>query len=198
MRKITKQGVVRAGFSVETKELKRVLRIVRSSFKNQSLKLRPYCEITIKTKKIEFAVSGMKYSVDCDTWGPARFIIGFEHFFRLVYDRPLMKTKVVVGDEFMTINERVTVCVQTWRFKKDTILRTIDLPVNYDMIDILNLAEKYTMEEIEFNELKDEYLKAHNNLYDKIGKIIRLLKMYELQEKDIEDTLYKLVLGSKQ
>ena len=197
MRKITKQGVVRTGFSVETKELKRVLRIVKSSFKNQTLKLRPYCEITIKTKKIEFAVSGLKYSLKCDAWGPARFIIGFEHFYQLVYDRPLMKTKVVVGDEFMTINERVTVCVQTWRFKKDTILRTIDLPVNYDMIDILNLAEKYTREEIEFNELRGEYLKAHNNLYDKIEKIKRLLKTYKLQDKNVEDAIYKLVLKLK-
>lgn len=197
MRKITNQGVVRAGFSIDTQELKRVLRILKSSFKNQTQQLLPYCEITIKTEKIEIAVAGFKHVVDCEAWGPARFVIGFEHFRHLVNDRPLMKTKVIVGDDFMTINETVSVTVQTWYFKNDTILRTIDMPVNYDTVDILKMAERYTKEEIEFNKLNGEYIKAHNDLYERIEKIKRLLKPYNIPSKNIEDTIYQLVLKLK-
>ncbi len=194
MHSISKEGVVKAGFLIVTKELKQVLRLLKSSFKNTNKRQMPYCEVTIKTGKIEIAVAGSKSAVNCQAWGPARFVIGFEHFILLVNDRPRIKTKVVVGDDFMTINDSVTVTVQTWYFKKDTILRTIDVPVNFTIIDILKLGERYTKEEIEFNKLKGKYEKAHNDLYVRIEKIKRLMKEYQLKEKDVEEAIYKMVI----
>ena len=119
------------------------------------------------------------------------------HFYHLVNDRPLIKTKVLVGVDFMTENE-TTVCVQTWFFKDDTILRSIDLPVNYKITDILRLAEKYTTQEIEYNKLSIEYRKAHEKLYDDIQKINRILKPYCIPNEKVQEFMYKLLFTQPQ
>lgn len=52
----------------------------------------------------------------------------------------------------MTIGN-LTLIVSTCFFKDDTILRSINLPINYSTADILRLRDKYTAEEIAFNKL---------------------------------------------
>ncbi|RIJ46305.1 hypothetical protein D1614_19050 [Maribellus luteus] len=84
----------------------------------------------------------------------------------------------------MTVNE-TTVDVVTWFFQDDSILRSIDLPVNYDTVDILRLSQKYTKEEIEFNKLTEEHRQAQNKLYEDIIKVRRILKKYLIGEGDI-------------
>lgn len=197
MQLISKEGRVKAGFSIETKDLMRLLKLLKTTCSKTWKKENPYCEITIKTNSLEFVLAGIKQTIKCEAWGPARIIISFMHFYHLVNDSPILKTKVVVGDDFMTVNV-TTVCVQTWFFKDDTILRSIDLPVNYKITDILRLAEKYTPQEIEYNKLSVEYRKAHEKLYDDIQKINRILKPYHISNEKVQEFLYKLLFTQPQ
>lgn len=163
MQKLTTVGPVKSGFKVQTKELRRVLRLLRKSYGINRKDQYPYCEITIKTDLVEFVVAGIKESISCEARGPARVTVSFEYFIHLATDRPLLKTKVDVGNEFMKVND-VSVVVDTWFFENDRILRSIDLPVNYEISDILRLSDRFTEEEIEFNRLKDDLSKAQKKL----------------------------------
>lgn len=196
MQLFSKEGVIKAGFSIETKELRRFLKLLKTTWKTTWKEEKPYCEITIKSNNLEFVLAGIKQTIKCEAWGPARIVISFMHFDHLVNDRPILKTKVVVGDDFMSVNE-TTVCVQTWFFKNDSILRSIDLPVNFKITDILRLSEKYTKEEIEFNKLSIEYRKAHDKLYDDIQKINRILKPYNISNDKVQEFIYKLLFNAK-
>lgn len=196
MQKLTTEGPVKAGFKVQTKELRRVLRLLSKSYGINRKDQYPYCEITIKTDLVEFVVAGIKESISCEARGPARVTIAFEYFIHLVTDRPLLKTKVEVGNEFMNVND-VSVVVDTWFFENDRILRSIDLPVNYEISDILRLVNRYTDEEIEFNKLKDDLSEAQGKLHNDIKKINRILKPYKISPEKVEEFIYQLIMQKK-
>ncbi|MDD3723711.1 MAG: hypothetical protein PHW92_14735, partial [Lutibacter sp.] len=129
MNMISIEGVVKASFSCKTKDLRDVLKFLKAGLKKTWMEEKPYCEITIKTNAVDFAVIGARKTLYCQATGPVRITISFAHFLYLVEDRPRIQTKISVGDDFMTINE-TTVGVTTWFFQDDSILRSIDLPFN--------------------------------------------------------------------
>ncbi len=186
MPKLSTEGPIKAGFKLTTKELRSILKRIKTTLAPRWKEQRPYCELTIKTNTIELVVTGVKQICECEAWGPAKVTISFLHLLYLVNDRPRLMTKVAVGDDFMTINE-TTVPVVTWFFKNDSILRSIDLPVNYDIVDILKLPQKYTKEELVFNKLAEENRKAQDKLYDDIVKVRRILKKYRITEDQIQN-----------
>ena len=194
MQLISKGSRVNAGFSIETNELRRLLKLLKTTCSKTWKEEKSYREMTIKTNKLEFVLAGIKQTIDCEARGPARLIISFMHFDHLVNDKPRLKTKGAVGDDFITINE-TTVVVQTWFFTDDSILRSIDLPVNYGLKDILRSSEKYIKQEIEFNKLSIEYSKAYDKLHDDIQKINRILKPYNISSNKVEEFIYNTIVS---
>lgn len=78
--------------------------------------------------------------------------------------------------------------VLTRFFEKDDILRSIDLPINYKFIDTakLYLSEKYTTEEIIFNNLEKEVVDAINILDADIDKVTSIMRKYGFTRKEVE------------
>lgn len=185
MSMISPEGAVKATFSCKTKELRQVMKFLKAGMKKTWMDDRPYCEITIKTNEVEFAVKGARKSLYCNANGPGRVTISFAYFLHLVNDRPRVQTKVAVGDDFMTINE-TTVVVTTCFFQDDSILRSIDLPANYGIADVLRLSRRYTEQEIEFNKLHPEYKRALSTLSYDTKLIVRRLKKYGISKDDVE------------
>ncbi|MDX8339063.1 hypothetical protein SLH46_07700 [Draconibacterium sp. IB214405] len=192
MSDFTKQGPVKARFKAPTKDLRRVFRILNNAFDAKRKNQYPYCEITIKTKKVEFVVAGIKECIECEAKGPARINISYKYFKHLVNDRPLKITKVEVGNEYMIVND-ITTMVETCFFKNDKILRSINLPVNYDVTDILRLADRYTVEEITFNKLKAELSWAQDKLEKDIKKINKILKPYKISPDKVEEFIMQSI-----
>ena len=182
---ISSEGAVKATFSCNTKELRQVIKFLKAGLKKTWVEKRPYCEITIKTNEVEFTVKGARKTLYCKANGPGRITISFAYFLHLINDRPRVQTKVAVGDDFMTINE-TTVTVTTWFFQDDSILRSIDLPTNYGIADVLRLSQRYTENEIEFNQLLPEYKSAFSTLDSDTKKIVRQLKKYGISKDDVE------------
>jgi hypothetical protein len=189
MNLISPEGVIKAAFSCKTKDLREVLKFIRAGLKKTWMEKRPYCEITIKTNEVEFAVEGAKKTLYCKATGPGRVTISFAYFLHLVQDRPRIQTKISVGDDFMTINE-TTVVVTTWFFEDDSILRSIDLPLNYGIADVLRLPFRYTEKEIEFNKLAGEYLSACTTLNYDTKQITRRLKKYGISKDVVEEFIH--------
>lgn len=189
MNLISSEGAVKAAFSCKTNDLTSVLKFLKATMKKTWLEERPYCEITIKTNEVEFATIGARKSLFCDATGPARFSISFAYFLHLVKDRPKVKTNLSVGEGFMTINE-VTVVVETWFFQDDSILRSIDLPINYGMVNLLRLSLKYTEREIEFNKLSVDYHAAFKTLANETKLISAKLKKFGIEKSDVEKFIH--------
>jgi hypothetical protein len=189
MNMISKEGVVKATFSCKTKELRDVLKFLKAGLKKTWMKERPYCEITIKNDEVQFVVNGARKTLFCEAKGPGRFTISFAYFLHLVNDRPRVITKVALGNEFMTINE-TTVAVATWFFQDDSILRSIDLPMNYGIADILRLSTRYTEKEIEFSNLLLEYKSAFAILNCDSKTIVNTLKKYGISRDEVEKFIH--------
>ncbi len=161
------------------------MKFLKAGLKSTWREDRPYCEITIKTNEVQFAVEGARKSLYCEANGPGRVTISFAYFLHLINDRPRIQTKIAVGDNFMTVNES-TVIVTTWFFQDDSILRSIDLPVNYGIADVLRLSQRYTEQEIEFNKLHHEFKSAFSTLANDTNFIVRRLKKYGISKDDVE------------
>jgi len=189
MNLISTEGAVRAALTCNTKDLTEVIRFLKATMKKTWLEERPYCEITIKTNQVEFVVDGARKTLLCEANGPARVSISFAYFLHLINDRPKIKTKISVGNEFMMVND-TTVCVETWFFQDDSILRSIDLPVNYRIADLLKLSTRYTDREIEFNKLSDEYHAAFKTLANETKLITGKLKKYGFSKDEVEKFIY--------
>lgn len=67
-------------------------------------------------------------------------------------------------------------------------MHSINLPVNYKYIDIvqLYLSEKYTTDEIIFNNLDKEVVDAINKLNSEIDKIASTMRKYGFTREEIE------------
>lgn len=189
MNLISSEGVIKASFKCKTKELVDVLKFLKAGQKKTWMEERPYCEITILINEVKFVVNGASKSLFCETKSPARVTISFAYLLHLIKDRPRIVTKVSVGDDFMSINES-TVPVTTCFFKDDSILRSINLPVNYSIKDVLRLPLRYTEKEIEFNKFTAEYKGACATLNYDTRLITARLKKYGISKDAIEKFLY--------
>ncbi len=192
MNLISSEGMVKAAFKCYTKELMDVLKFIKAGQKKTWMEERPYCEITILTGEVQFVVNGASKSLFCETKSPARVTISFAYLLHLVKDRPRVVTKFSVGDEFMTINES-TVVVTTCFFQDDSILRSINLPVNYGIADVLRLPLRYTKKEIEFNKFTSEYKGACATLNYDTRLISARLKKYGISKDAIEKFLHSKI-----
>ena len=110
------------------------------------------CEITVKTNEVNFVAIGATMVLYCKSAGPVRISIPFLYFLDIVKNIKTFNAEISIVEGKMTIGN-LTLMVSTCFFKDDTILRSINLPINYSTADILRLRDKYTPEEIAFNKL---------------------------------------------
>lgn len=91
-----------------------------------------------------------------------------------------------------------TVHVETFFFQDYSILRSIDIPMNYTIPDILRLSQKYTEEEIEFNKLTDAIQSAFKSLANDTKLVTSKLKKYGFSKMEIEKFIHdKIFIGNK-
>lgn len=92
----------------------------------------------------------------------------------------------------MIVND-TTVCVETWFFEDDSILRSINLPLNYGISDLLNLSTQYTEREIEFNKRLHEYHAAFQTLANDTKIIAGKLKKYGFSKTEVEKFIHNKI-----
>ncbi|PCH67000.1 MAG: hypothetical protein COC01_06780 [Bacteroidetes bacterium] len=72
-------------------------------------------------------------------------------------------------------------------FEDDSILRSIQIPINYKDIDLLRLRhEGYTEEELEFNKITELIDTAEQSLKRKMAAAVSNLKEYGVKYEEIE------------
>lgn len=106
---------------------------------------------------------------------------------------PIIKEiKIDISEGFLTIG-KLTVEADTCFFQDDSILRSIKLPINYTLADLLRINDRYTPEEIAFNKLD---VLINNNIQTisrDINIIAVLLKGYGIARKEIQNFVYERI-----
>lgn len=167
------------------KVLKQMLRVEKSAKKKLST-----LEVTIIDNYLQLAIPGIQLNINAATKGSAKFTV------RLWYFADIIKAEQDNTLHFDLTENRLSLRtlsfpVMTTFFETDSILRSINLPVNYSDTDLakLLLSNKYTDEEIVFNNLDKEAVKTMRKVKADISKIFLMIKNYGFNRKEVEELI---------
>lgn len=142
-------------------------------------------------------IPGANVKVPAQTLGGAKFTVKL-WYLKNILDNEKLK---IIDGELSEYNLRINALnfsVNTTFFKTDTILRSIRLPVNYTVSDLTNLylSGKYTEEELHFNGLSSDVIKAYKIVRRDIKSIIALCKQFNFKPAEVE-ALIKIKVAAK-
>jgi hypothetical protein len=144
------------------------------------------CEITITEGKITIAVAGGVFSAEAETIGTCKSVLYFMHLYQVVKDDKKALIEGKLEEKLITINGTSFYATSTF-FENDRILRTIDLPMNYTVADLVRLSrENYTWEEFIFNKISAEVQSAKRGYELDMKAAYKKLKVYGVKWEDIE------------
>jgi hypothetical protein len=192
MNLISSEGAVKATFSSKTSELLKALKFLHVAIPKKTENYQRIMDVTIKTNEVIFVVIGASITLNCIAKGPARFEMSFPYFYDLVSTSLKSTTYISIGDYFMKFNDS-TVHIETFFFQDNSILRSIVIPINFTISEILRLSLKYTEEEIEFNKLTEAIQTAFKSLANDTKVVTSILKEYGFSQLEIEKFIHDKV-----
>ena len=136
-------------------------------------------EVTLLVGFLHLVIPGVEFHIHSNTLGSAKFTINLKYFIDVVNSEKDKELSFMVEDSVLKLRG-FKFNVLTTFFETDSILRSINLPINYTFLDIarLYLSEKFTTEEIEFNKLQSDVSFAINKVNNDIDKITSTMKKY--------------------
>ncbi len=144
-------------------------------------------EITVYDGYIKLVVPGIDLDLAATTSGTAKATIYLWYITDIINNEKsdVLVCKIIYDQ--LHINSSVYKA-QTTYFDSDTILRSINLPINYSLSDLarLFLSERYTSDELSFNNLNESVTNALYQLKHDIAQATILLKKYEVRKKEIQ------------
>ncbi len=177
--------LVKASLMCKSKDLLETLKFLKRAIPSNSSGKKYTCEITVTVNQAQFVVIGAKRLLYCNANGPAKVSVPFFHLYSIIKSINVLNTHISIGDGFITINE-ITLYVWTCFMEDDTILRSVNLPINFSPADIVKLPEQYSKEEMEFNNLTELHRRMHKTLTDEIKQEYARLKKYGFTPEEIE------------
>ena len=176
----------------KTSELNDVMRFLSKAVPKNKKGILYGCEITIKTNEVIFVSIGATKVLYCNSTGPVKISIPFLYFYDIVKNIRIFNAQISIGEGLMTIGD-LTVKASTCFFNDDSILRSINLPINYSIVDILRLSDQYTPQEIEFNKLDGMIKIAYAEIDKDINLTYGILKKYGFTKDEVRNiTLEKI------
>lgn len=180
--------VTKCTMTCNTRELKDTLRFLSVAVPKTAKGKLYNCEITIKTNEVIFVVIGASKSVYCKTVSPAKVSISFRHLYEVIKDTTTALTHIEVKDSSLSIGN-ITLNANTCFFEDDSILRSIELPINFSVSDILRVVKNYTPEEIVFNNLDKMLKKTYDDIDKDIRQVHLMLKKYGVTLEEVSGLL---------
>jgi hypothetical protein len=186
-----------ASFTLHRSELLKALDRLHVTARRSKKIISATCEITIIDNHVKLYRPGVTIELDCATEKTAKITISLRYFIDIIKSKKEPVLKLIATDDTLQIGT-LKVPVKTSFFDDDSILRTTDLPVNYNDTDLLLLRTgRYTKEELEFNGLTQKIRESEIRLEDHIRKAFDLLKPYKVRYKDLESLVAKCLMEQK-
>ncbi len=174
--------------SVPTKSLMEVLNFLKRAIPKGKKRIIYMCELTVKTNQIDFVVIGASKTLYCKANGPVKVSVYFETLYDIAKNTKDYQSLILIADGFIKIGV-TTINARTFFFTDDSILRSINLQINYTARDVLLLAETYTPEEIEFNDLTETYNNARRALIRDMAVVYERLRKYGFSRTETENLI---------
>ncbi len=173
-------------FCVNTKQLFQTLKLLKAGLPERKANaLKTQCELTIKTAEVIFDIPGCVSSVKCSTVGTAKATVLFLHFYEIIKVEKDPETKIQINNGNIKINQ-IAINAKTCFFEDDSILRTVDLPVNYIDKELLLLSQRHTPEELAFNKMTPFIKAAEKKLEENINGAYKKLRIYGVSMEEIK------------
>lgn len=150
-------------------------------------------ELTITDGLLTLVIPGVRLEVKCETISTSKATLGLFYFKDVINSWNKLEVDCIINDN--TIKLGVTsLRSQTTFFETDNILRSINMPINYTDLHLLQLENKgFTPEEIGFNKLEYQIYSAKKNLQANIKKAKDLLSIYGITSKEIEELIQEKI-----
>jgi hypothetical protein len=165
MNELLTQQAKKFTMTCKTSDLLEVLKFLKRAVPKTVIGKLYCCEITIKTNEVSFVVIGVTKILYCNATEPAKAAILLLQLYDIVKNIKTYETEIEIGMWEVRVG-KVTVRACTFFFQNESILRSINLPINYSDDDIIRLPEQYTPEKLTFNNL-DELIRE---TYEKVEK----------------------------
>jgi hypothetical protein len=150
-------------------------------------------ELTITDGLLTLVVPGIRLEVKCKTTSTAKAALGLFFFRDIIKNWATLHLECFIHDNVFKTGV-TSIKAQTTFFENDSILRSINLPINYSEMHLLQLEHKgFTEEEIDFNKLEFELYYAKKHLKSNIKKTIEIIGLYGVSSKEIEDLIQSKV-----
>jgi len=148
-------------------------------------------EVTLTKGGMTLTIPGCSFEIPSHTMGGAKFTIKLWYFIEIVKSYGDISLEFFLSEDKLKL-KTTTFNVHSTFFQTDAILRSIDLPLNYNYIDLLKLkySGKYTEEEIGFNQLTEALNSAKLRVKTDIDDLYTILKKYSFKKDEVS----KLVL----
>ena len=186
------QQVTKCSLTCKTSDLQETMKFLSTAVpKNKKGKLYN-CEMTVKTDEVDFVVIGASMVIYCSATGPVKVSLPFWYLNDIIQRITQQHINIDISEALVTIG-KLTVDADTCFFEDDSILRSIKLPINFTVKDLLRINDRYTPEEIAFNRL-DVLIKNNiQTIRRDINKIAVLLKGYGIARKEIQNFVYEKI-----
>jgi hypothetical protein len=148
-------------------------------------------EITIIDDYIILVVPGISIKLSAVTESTAKFSLGLLYFIHVVKTHRFDDMQFLIKDTMITLGS-LSFKVRSTFFETDQILRSVDLPINYENVHLMRMEQsgRYTQSEISFNKLDGYKSKAYQKLEKDIDKITAIAHAYGFSRAEIETFMY--------
>jgi hypothetical protein len=146
-----------------------------------------HCECTVLKDGLLLRTPGADVFVTCKTESSARFIVNFLYFRDIIASYKFQEIEVKILPDKLNIG-LLTISANTCFFENDSILRTVELPLNFTPVDLLRAGKntKYTHEELKFSQLRELITAEEKLLEQNIDIAFGKLKKYGVSKAEIE------------
>lgn len=178
--------ISRAAFIKSFKRLAAVVNKQKKFYKDLTV-----LELTVTDGVLALAVPGAVLRIEGTTSGTCKATIRYFYFLQMIEDSAHKTIEIEITQGEINING-VRKNISTTFFENDSILRTINLPANYRVIDLLRLpSEGFTIEELQFNVLDIPLQNAKMMLKGNIERSYANLSDYGVTKEDIIELVEK-------
>lgn len=176
-----------ATFTCKTSELRKALKGMQPALpKNRAFARSYLCEITVLDGKIRLVLLGIEYFVACRvTKSTCKFILPFVYFHQIVKDYEGRIFNAFIEPGILRWGNSNSKDVDTTFFEDDSILRSIDMPINPLPQDFIQQGETHTVEELKFNDMYGSVLYFERKMERDIGRATHYLSVYGVTEKEV-------------
>ena len=151
------------------------------------------CELTATSTILTLILYGVEFSIPCKGTGAASAIFPLVPFLEIMKLENKENIEMKISDTHVTLGT-FSFPAQTHLFSNDRILRTINLPKKYSLIDLIKLTKlDYTQEELNYNQIPQKISAIEDGVSEAVKSCYNKLKKFGIQINEIEEFVMKTV-----